>query len=100
MNIVESANATRRDARPEHMVYRDAGCDLHPACLSCPFPRCRYDEFHGAVHLRQESTAQEIERLYLAGAPVGQLCQRFGIARRTVFRYLKQVREQASYPPG
>lgn len=24
-------------------LYVDKGCDLHPACLTCPFERCRYD---------------------------------------------------------
>lgn len=24
--------------------FRDDGCSLHDACLSCPLPRCRYDD--------------------------------------------------------
>ncbi len=34
----------RSDALPEHAQYRDDGCDVHPHCLTCPLPRCRYDE--------------------------------------------------------
>jgi hypothetical protein len=26
----------RRDALPEHTRYMDSGCDIHPACLTCP----------------------------------------------------------------
>jgi hypothetical protein len=24
--------------------HTDTGCELHPACLSCPLPRCKYDD--------------------------------------------------------
>ena len=33
----------RRDAYPEGTDYKDRGCQLAPACLSCPFDRCHDD---------------------------------------------------------
>ena len=32
------------DPRPEHVDYRDEGCELAPECLACPLPRCRHDD--------------------------------------------------------
>lgn len=52
----------RRDPLPEHLDYRDDGCDLHPACLSCPFSRCRYDEPHG-IRTRQRREREREMRL-------------------------------------
>jgi hypothetical protein len=34
---------TVEDLLPEHVRYRDEGCELFPSCLSCPLPQCRYD---------------------------------------------------------
>ena len=39
----------REDALPEHLHYRDGGCDLFAACLTCPLPHCRYDVPGGAA---------------------------------------------------
>lgn len=37
------ARAKRNGTLPENTVYRDDGCDIHPHCLTCPLPVCRYD---------------------------------------------------------
>lgn len=37
------ARAKRNGALPEDTVYLDDGCDIHPHCLTCPLPVCRYD---------------------------------------------------------
>ena len=34
---------TRADALPEAFDYKDDGCRLFSACLSCPLPRCQYE---------------------------------------------------------
>src|SRR3989304_3445910 len=49
MEMVDSPLApalrrVRRDALPEEIQYRGDGCDIHSQCLTCPLPRCRYDE--------------------------------------------------------
>ena len=33
----------RQDVEEEYFIYRDTGCELAPACLSCPLPQCKYD---------------------------------------------------------
>jgi hypothetical protein len=45
----ENGRRVRSDTLPEHLAYRDAGCELAPRCLRCPLERCRYDEPGGAT---------------------------------------------------
>jgi len=66
--------------------YRDTGCDLHPACLSCPLPRCRYDEPHGSVSVRRRETMQAAARLRSKGLMVSEVAQQLGISERSVYR--------------
>lgn len=67
----------------------DTGCDLHPACLSCPLPQCRYD---GGT--REESQWRYVEqvamikRLKNEGLRAGEIAPRVGVSRRTVHRAL------------
>ena len=78
----------RADALPEFTRYRDDGCDVHHSCLSCPLPRCRYEEPGGLRALLNETRDQQILELRAEGVPVGELADRFGVSRRTVFRVL------------
>ncbi len=79
----------RADALPEYATYRDTGCDLHPRCLSCPLPRCRYDEPGGVRGIRNEARDAAIIALHRRGRlSVNTIAQRFGVSRRTVFRVL------------
>ena len=78
----------RADALPEFTRYRDDGCDIHPNCLTCPLPRCRYDEPGGLRALVNAHRDREIVELRLSGAGVGELAGRFGLSRRSVFRIL------------
>ncbi len=81
----------RDDALPEHLEYRDEGCDLFASCLTCPLPRCRYDEPGGARAMLNRVRDQEIRRLrYEAGLSVDEVSMRFRVSRRTVFRVLQQ----------
>jgi hypothetical protein len=80
----------RQDALPEHFEYRDEGCDLFSSCLTCPLPRCRYDEPGGARTMMNRVRDDEIRRLrFDAGVPVDEISVRFRVSRRTVFRVLK-----------
>jgi hypothetical protein len=82
----------RRDALPEHTSYADTGCDLHPACLSCPLARCRYDEPGGARKLLSDERDRSIIELRREGRPISAIASRFGVSRRTVFRVLAHGR--------
>jgi Helix-turn-helix domain of resolvase len=86
----------RGDMLPERTGYRDDGCEIHPQCLTCPLPRCRYDEPGGLNGMLTRMRDQEIVRLRGKGAAIEQIADVFGVSRRTVFRVLtakyKEVR--------
>jgi hypothetical protein len=78
----------RMDALPEHLDYRDGGCDLAPSCLRCPLARCRYDEPGGARRLFQSSRDEAVRVRRDEGVGINALAREFGISRRSVFRIL------------
>jgi len=84
------ARITREDALPEHVAYRDRGSDIFPSCLSCPLPRCRYDEPGGLRALLNRERDREIRRLRRDHElPVDEIALRFRVSRRTVFRAIE-----------
>ena len=86
-----AAQRVRADALPELTRYRDEGCDFHRSCLSCPLPRCRYDEPGGVRALLNLGRDREILHLRRRqGLAVDMLAQRYGVSRRTVFRILQR----------
>ena len=89
----------RGDALPEHIQYRDTGCDLSPSCLNCTLPLCRYDQppeppgtaYRAARRLCMIGRDEEIVRLRRCERlPVDALAHRFGLSRRTVHNILKR----------
>ena len=78
----------RRDALPEEIQYRDDGCDIHSQCLTCPLPRCRYDEPGGVRAMLNSYRDRQIMALRADGAAVDQIADRYSLSRRTVFRIL------------
>jgi len=83
----------RSDALPENTDYADNGCDLYPACLECPLPRCRYEEAGGAAAMLRTGRDATILRLAAAKAvSVDGLAEMFGLSRRTIFRVLRAHR--------
>ena len=89
----ERAKPPREDALPEHLNYRDDGCDLFSSCLSCPLPRCRYDVPGGARAMLNVIRDVEIRRMHFEGdSEVDEIARRFRISRRTVFRVLRPGR--------
>ncbi len=82
----------RTDALPEHLEYRDSGCDLAPSCLRCPLVRCRYDEPGGARALLQSSRDEAVQRRREEGAGIDGLAAEFDLSRRSVFRILARGR--------
>ena len=88
---LESAGSSG-DRVPELTHYRDEGCRYWHACLSCPYPRCLFEEPGGARHALNAYRDGEIQRMYSAGVPVLEIADHFGIARRSVYRVLGGVR--------
>lgn len=83
----------RSDALPEYTEYADTGCDLYPSCLSCPLPRCRYEDPGGAAAMLRPVRDASILRLAEQdGLSVDRLAEMFGLSRRTVFRVLSAGR--------
>lgn len=93
--VGQALRRVRRDALPEEIRYRDDGCDIHPQCLTCPLPRCRYDEPGGLRGLLNAYRDQQIVALRGDGAPVDQIAERYSLSRRTVFRILSTGSRQA-----
>ncbi len=95
----EDTRRPREDALPEHMDYRDEGCDLFASCLGCPLPRCRYDTPGGARTTLNRVRDEEIRRLHCDRTlPVDDLAVMFRVSRRTVFRVLQQPRRADTSP--
>ncbi len=87
----------REDALPEHLEYRDDGCDVFPSCLACPLPRCRYDVPGGARAMLNLARDAEIRRMRFEGdLQVEEIAKRFRVSRRTVFRVLHPKRAAAA----
>ena len=86
----EGLRRVRTDALPEYTHYADDGCDIHPHCLTCPLPRCRYEEPGGLRALLNAYRDQQILALRRQGLPADAIAQRFHLSRRTVFRILAQ----------
>jgi hypothetical protein len=78
----------RSDALPEEIDYRDDGCDIHPRCLTCPLPRCRYDEPGGLRAMLNTYRDEQVVALRRDGARIDQIAERYNLSRRTVFRIL------------
>ena len=84
----------QRGRDPLSYIYPDRGCDLAPSCLSCPLPRCKYDDpdhFH-----RQRRLARDLEvvtTMRLEGLTVEAAAERFSVTVRTVFRIQARSRQ-------
>ncbi len=78
----------RSDALPEFTRYQNNNCDVSTSCLTCPLPRCRYEEPGGLRALLNKTRDEQIATQRATGVPVAELATRFGVSRRTVFRVL------------
>ena len=70
---------------PENATYRDDGCDIHPSCLSCPLPVCRYDIPGGkraVLNLYRDQMIATLRRDYTVPVVAGLM----GVSARTVVR--------------
>ena len=87
---------TIEDLLPEHVRYRDEGCDLFPSCLNCPLPQCRYDgpERRQVV---KELRNEEVIRLHDEGETISQLAQRYQVSTRTIYRIVRRSDERPDH---
>lgn len=70
---------------PENASYKDTGCDIHPSCLSCPLPVCRYDVPGGKRAVLNTYRDQRIAALRRNNT-VPVVAGLVGVSRRTVVR--------------
>ena len=90
------------DLPPEYCHYRDDGCEFaddflsyKSSCLSCPFPKCVYDEPGGGQRWLKKLQAREMVRLFASeGEGVKEIALHFGVSQRTVQRALKRVKNE------
>ena len=84
-------NEPTLDRLPEFTSYGDVGCDIHPSCLTCPLPQCRYDD---PGWLQREEREQRdvavLQARLMESLPVADLANRFGVSTRTVHRILSR----------
>jgi transposase-like protein len=78
---------------PEDTAYRDTGCSYHPACLTCPLVRCRFDAAPGVA--RAEGATVALLTLLRAGRTVEEVASAIGVSRRTVYRLRRRAVEVA-----
>jgi Helix-turn-helix domain of resolvase len=85
----------RGDSLPEKTGYQDDGCEVSPQCLTCPLPRCRYDEPGGLIGLLNGLRDREIVALRSRGMAIEEIASTFAVSRRTVFRVLTEKYKEA-----
>ncbi len=79
----------RGDSLPEQTRYRDDGCDIHEQCLTCPLPRCRYEEPGGLRGMINSYRDRQIALLRDNGVPIPDIAEWFGLSHRSIFRILE-----------
>jgi hypothetical protein len=74
------------DVRPEFVRYRDVGCDLHSACLTCPLPVCKEELSHGSRAVRARMRGLQIALLASEGHSVRWIAQVMGVTTRSIYK--------------
>ena len=89
------------DVVPERFAYRDEGCELFPSCLSCPLPRCKYDDPGWYQReQRRERDSRVMEALGRGGMSVSEAASRFALSQRTIFRIMKRADREGPTGPA
>ncbi len=85
-----------KDALPEHLDWRDTGCDVSPSCFTCPLPICRYEVKGGLRTISTYLRAQKIVAESRTDPPPKprELAKRYGVAVRTIYSILARERDQ------
>jgi DNA invertase Pin-like site-specific DNA recombinase len=72
----------------EYANWKDAGCDLSPACLECPLPRCIEEEPRGRQKRRLDHRTEAMKELRKQGKDTQEIAAAFSVSERTVQRSL------------
>jgi hypothetical protein len=92
---LESSCHIEPDLPPEYCHYRDEGCEFADSCLSCPLPKCIYDQPGGRQRWLKRQRNREIVKLFRTGGKgVKELALMFGVSQRTVQRTLKRAKNE------
>ena len=78
------------DATLEYVNWKDAGCDLYPACLKCPLVRCIEEEPRGRQRRRLGSRSADMQEMRGRGCTVREIASAYGLSARTVQRALRK----------
>lgn len=77
---------------PRFNDHPDTGCEASSACLTCPLPQCKYDDWTWYNDLRLYHRAKVVvDAMDAAGLTREEPAGRFGISLRTVSRYRRRV---------
>ncbi|MQF87316.1 MAG: sigma-70 family RNA polymerase sigma factor [SAR202 cluster bacterium] len=80
------------DSLPEQMHYMDTGCEASLSCLSCPLPRCKYDDPTWYQAYKRRDRDLELLTMYKChNLTTGEIASRFGLSQRTVHRAVKRA---------
>jgi hypothetical protein len=74
----------------EYVNWKDVGCDLHPACLECPLPRCVEEEPRGRQRKKMEGRSAVMRQMRRQGRSVREIAAAFALNVRTVQRAIKE----------
>jgi len=73
-------------------LAKRTGCSEYDDCLSCPLPRCIYDDKSLGMEARGKDWRKRKARELLGmGVSIGGIAQKLGVSRGTVSRALKEV---------
>jgi len=92
MELAQAGNES--DLPPEYCRYRDEGCELANSCLSCPFPKCIYEQPGGRQRWLKGLRDREMVRLFNEDKGVRELASMFNVSQRTVQRSLRRMRDE------
>ena len=75
--------------------FKDTGCSLHPSCLSCPLPKCRYDDPGWLTREARDNRNVLILQRYRAGEGVTVIAASVGLSKRTIHRAVQRAEASA-----
>jgi hypothetical protein len=89
-------NVPMFEVESEHFwrYFQDTGCNLHPACLACPRPQCKYDDPE-RERIKQTEEANLRDAKIIAMLSKGESTQTtanfFSVSQRTIQRAIKKA---------
>jgi len=88
------ASNTHNTTAPERFKYKDRGCKLAPACLECPFERCK-DELPPGQQQKIKRDAY-IYELVSEGLRTAEIALKIGLSERNIDRAIEAHRRRIS----